>query len=250
MKNWYLWAFIIIIIIYRVFAPQIKGFFGEKAVSTFLSALDPTKYLIINDLLIPTGPKTAQIDHVVVSNYGIFVIETKNYKGWILGNEYDDYWAQVIYKRKERLYNPIKQNSGHVKALADVLKEFPNLKFISIVAFTTKSDLKVKTTTDVVYTVHIASTIKKYTEICMSDEIKTQIHSKLINSNIKGREAKKNHIESIKNAEANKNYKLAANICPRCGGNLVRRKGKYGGFTGCDNYPRCKFILKYGPLFN
>lgn len=244
MQNWYLWAFIIILIVYKVFAPQIKGFFGEKAVSTFLSTLDPSKYLIINDLLIPAGQKTAQIDHVVVSNYGIFVIETKNYKGWILGNEYDDYWAQVIYKRKERLYNPIKQNSGHVRVLADVLKEYPNLKFISIVAFTTKCDLKVKTTTDVVYTVHIASTIKKYTELCISDEIKAQIHSKLNNSNIKGREAKKNHIESIKNAEANKNYKLVANICPRCGGNLVRRKGKYGDFTGCDNYPRCKYILK------
>lgn len=244
MQNWYLWAFIIIIIIYRVFAPQIKGYFGEKAVSTFLSTLDSTQYLIINDLLIQAGSKTAQIDHVVVSNYGIFVIETKNYKGWILGNEYDDYWTQVIYKRRERLYNPIKQNSGHIRALADVLKEFPNLKFISIVAFTTKSDLKVKTTIDVVYTTQIAFTIKKYTEICLSDEIKTQIHSKLVNSNIKGREAKRNHIESIKNAEADKNYKLATNICPRCGGNLVRRKGKYGNFTGCDNYPRCKFILK------
>jgi len=244
MENWYLWVLIIIIIIYRVFAPQIKGFFGEKTVSTFLSTLDPTKYQIINDLMIPVGQKTTQIYHVVVSNYGIFVIETKNYKGWILGNEYDEYWTQVIYKRRERLYNPIKQNSGHIRALANVLKEFPNLKFISIVAFTTKSDLKVKTTTDVVYTIHIVSTIKKYTEICIPDEIKTQIYSKLVNLNIEGREAKKNHIKSIKNAEADKNYKIAANICLQCGGNLVRRKGKYGYFTGCDNYPRCKFIIK------
>jgi len=53
----------------------------------------------------------------VVSNYGIFVIETKNYKGWIIGNEFDDYWTQVIFKRKEKLYNPIKQNYGHIQAL-------------------------------------------------------------------------------------------------------------------------------------
>lgn len=246
MGNWYLWAFIIILIVYKVFAPQIKGFFGEKAVSIFLSTLDPSKYLIINDLLIPAGPKTAQIDHVVVSNYGIFVIETKNYKGWILGNEYDNYWTQVIYKRKERLYNPIKQNSGHIRALNKALKEYPNLRFISIVAFTTKCDLKVRTETDVVYTVHIASTIKGYTGLCISDEMKDQIYSKLINSNIKGWVAKKNHIESIKNpgAKKNYNYKLAVNLCPRCGGNLVRRKGRYGDFTGCDNYPRCKYTIK------
>lgn len=58
----------------------------------------------------------ALIDHVVISKYGVFVIETKNYRGWIIGNEKSEYWTQVIYKRKERLYNPIKQNYGHIKA--------------------------------------------------------------------------------------------------------------------------------------
>ena len=105
--------------------------------------------------------KTSQIDHVVVSNYGIFVIETKNYKGWILGNEYDDYWTQIIFKRKEKLRNPIKQNFGHIRALEEHLKEFIGVKSISIVVFTTKADLKVKTQTDVVYTVNLLKTIKR-----------------------------------------------------------------------------------------
>jgi DNA topoisomerase I len=29
--------------------------------------------------------------------------------------------------------------------------------------------------------------------------------------------------------------------CPRCGGNLVEREGKFGKFLGCRNYPKCKF---------
>jgi hypothetical protein len=81
--------------------------------------------------MLQVGNKTTQIDHIVVSNYGIFVIETKNYKGWIMGNEYDEYWRQVIYKRKEKLYNPIKQNYGHILALKGVLKNFSDLNYIS-----------------------------------------------------------------------------------------------------------------------
>jgi DNA topoisomerase-1 len=30
--------------------------------------------------------------------------------------------------------------------------------------------------------------------------------------------------------------------CPECGGELVRRKGRYGYFTGCANYPKCEYI--------
>jgi hypothetical protein len=58
----------------------------------------------LHDITIPSVKgKTTQIDHVVVSEYGVFVIETKNYTGWIVGDEKSDYWTQVIYKRKERL---------------------------------------------------------------------------------------------------------------------------------------------------
>lgn len=33
-------------------------------------------------------------------------------------------------------------------------------------------------------------------------------------------------------------------ICPRCGGNLIDRNGKFGSFYGCSNYPKCKYTLK------
>jgi len=95
-STWYIWAGIIIISLLKPFLPKIKGFFGEKSVAFQLSRLDPSKYKVINNIILQSGEKTTQIDHVVVSNYGIFVIETKNYNGWILGDEYADYWTQVI----------------------------------------------------------------------------------------------------------------------------------------------------------
>ena len=77
---------IIIAAVLKKFIPRLQGIIGERSVASFLSALDSKKYLIINDLMIENEGKTSQIDHVIVSNYGVFVIETKNYDGWILGN--------------------------------------------------------------------------------------------------------------------------------------------------------------------
>lgn len=57
--------------------------------------------------MLQVGNKTTQVDHVIVANYGIFVIETKNYKGWIIGDGFDDNCKQAINKRKEKLHNPI-----------------------------------------------------------------------------------------------------------------------------------------------
>lgn len=91
-RFWYLWLLIIAAGVLEVFMPKERGYFGEKSVAFFLSGLDKTKYKVINNIMLQVGNKTTQIDHVIVSNYGIFVIETKNYKGWIIGNEFDDNW--------------------------------------------------------------------------------------------------------------------------------------------------------------
>ena len=52
---------------------------------------------------------------------------------------------------------------------------------------------------------------------------------------------KKEHVNTIKKELKKQNTKVTANICPRCGGKLVTRKGKYGEFKGCSNYPKCRF---------
>ena len=97
--------FFLLILIWRLFRTRIKGVVGEKKVSAILYFLDRSKYKVINNIVLKTGEKTTQIDHIVISDYGIFVIETKNYKGWVFGDENSKYWTQIIYKRKERLYN-------------------------------------------------------------------------------------------------------------------------------------------------
>lgn len=78
----------------------------------------------------------------MTSIYGIFVIETKHYEGWIFGKEDQKYWTQVIYKRKEKLYNPIWQNNTHIKSLKNYLNLEDNFSFYSIIAFSNNSTLK------------------------------------------------------------------------------------------------------------
>jgi hypothetical protein len=241
---WYLWALVIVIMISSLFAPKIKGYFGEKTVSFFLSGLDESKYKVLNNIMLQAGNKTTQIDHVVVSNYGIFVIETKNYKGWIIGNEFDDYWTQKIYRRKEKLRNPIKQNYGHIQALKEHLSGFSNINYVSIIAFTTNATLKVNAKTDVVYTVKLPEAIKKHNIPNISDSTKEAIYSRLISLNIDSKENRREHVKSIHKDIRDRNDKINNDICPKCGGKLVMRNGKYGKFKGCSSYPNCRFIAK------
>ena len=171
---------ILLLVLYRVFRPQIKGYIGEKIIAFVLKRLDKEKYTVINDVMVEVERGTSQIDHVIVSNFGVFVVETKNYSGWIFGDDTSRYWTQVIYKRKEKFYNPIRQNLGHIKALKKVLADYPNLLYIPIVVFSINADLKTKTSNHVVYSTKLLKTIRRYDESVISDTEKKDIAQRLI----------------------------------------------------------------------
>lgn len=226
-----------------LFKTRIKGKIGEKTIATVLKFLNTSNYKVINNIVLKTGEKTTQIDHLVISDFGIFVIETKNYKGWILGNEYSYYWTQVIYKRRERLYNPIKQNLGHIKALKNCLVDYPNLKYVSIVVFLSKATLKVHTTTPVVYSHQLRKTIKRYSDRNLTATEKEAIFKKISANNLIDTYDKRKHVQSIKQRIQKRAHAIRENKYPRCGSNLVKRSGKFGKFIGCTNYPKCNHTI-------
>lgn len=236
-------AFIVILAILSL--PFVKGYFGELAIRILLNLLNKDKYKIINNVLIPSGDdKTAQIDHIVVSAFGIFVIETKNYKGWIFGSENSQYWTQVIYKKKSKFYNPILQNQGHVIALQNLLVDYQNIKYISIVVFTLRAVFKeLSLSSHVVYSFGLLRTIKKYTEEVISKDDIEKISQVIITANSHDKLLRKEHVIRIQENKFN-SQKVNGGICPWCGGYLVERQGKYGRFIGCNNFPKCKYTLK------
>ena len=221
----------------------LKGWFGETAVAVILAGLDKDEYKVINDTLLKTEYGSSQIDHIIVSIYGIFVIETKNYKGWIYGNEYSDQWTKNMYGKKYMFRNPIKQNYGHVKALETIL-DLKEDDFIPIVVFSVDSELKVKTKKPVIYTVNLNKEIRKYQDKKFTQEQVEYLSNKILKLNINSRESRKEHISNIKTEIVEKKSKIDNGICPRCGGVLVERSGKYGKFFGCSNYPKCRYTNK------
>ena len=233
----------VIVLIISIWLRRSKGRIGEHRVAHILGRLPKDRYQVINDLLLRTSSgSTTQIDHVVISQYGIFVIETKFYKGWIYGGENSEFWTQNIYGNKYTLRNPILQNAGHVRVLRQLLKDYGDIPFIPVVAFSRQASLGVSSGTPVIYWNQIRKVIGQFKEKRIAPDALTGIYNKLIESNIPdSKESRREHIRNVRSYEDRRNTAVASGKCPRCGGNLVLRHGKYGSFYGCSNYPRCKF---------
>jgi restriction system protein len=145
LAHWpFLFGGLVFLLILKFLAsPTFKGWFGEAMVNRGLRSLDPSQYRHFHDLYLPhpTEPGTTQIDHILVSPFGIFVIETKNYRGWIFGSENQRQWTQQIYRHKHRFQNPLHQNRLHVRALMHFLA-LPEDRFLPVVFFIGHSELK------------------------------------------------------------------------------------------------------------
>ncbi|WP_338452543.1 NERD domain-containing protein [Niallia oryzisoli] len=237
----------------RVNFAQIKGFIGEKHVSTLLQKLDPNNYILMNDIHIPKkNGSTSQIDHMLISHKGLFVIKTKNYKGLIMGSENSQYWTQVIYKRKERFYNPIWQNLGHIKTIQEFLgNPLDGVPIYSIVVFSNQTTFKFKVPfkkAKVIKSKDLLSVIQRENGVnLVSDskrqKIQQQLSSLFVTDKEERKKQKKMHVANIKQDIADRILNEQMNVCPRCGGHLVVRKGKYGKFKGCSNYPKCRYTV-------
>ena len=233
-----------------------KGKRGEMRVFSILSQLSD-EYTILNDLVLRTDKGTTQIDHVVVSKYGVFTIETKNYRGEIYGDDKRQKWTQLIvtkvtyakkrwktytYVTKNNFYNPVKQSLGHAFRIKELLYAFPHVKIIPIVAFAGDAILSnIDTRHHVVYKENLPEIIDRYKTICLTDNDVQAIIDILGNNNIREFLSDRQHVKNIRAAARKANKTINAGICPKCGGQLVKRRGKYGSFYGCSNYPKCKF---------
>jgi len=153
---------------------------GERELlKKITNELDYKDYYIFSDLKLKNKLiGSSQIDHLVVSKYGIFVIENKDFSGWIFGSEKNKDWQQIIYKSKKRFNNPVWQNIGHIKTLKELFG-FDKKVFFNIVAFSNDSEFKSKKP---LYTMHyddVVGYIKNKKEVLINDMLLEQILGKL-----------------------------------------------------------------------
>lgn len=178
-----------------------KGELGEYKIDLQLSRLSP-EYKVLDDVFIRNEKGYAQIDHVIVSVYGVFVIEVKNYSGIIIGGENEKYWLQEIRGVKKSFYSPIKQNRVHIIALKRLLRDYAFLNFVSIVTFSRRSDLRVLST-EIVWDTDIYEVILKKSKKKVLVESDVQIIIGMIQkANITDVSIRQEHIDSIQRMKA------------------------------------------------
>lgn len=194
--------------------------------------------------MVESDGRLSQIDHVVVSCSGVFVIETKNYRGCIYGMEYGDSWTREWKGRREKIQNPVKQNYGHILALRPLLRRFGQLEFFSIVAFTTKAEIRVDTETQVCFTLRLKHAVKKHRKKVITPACRDAIYDRLISLNVDSVRNRRRHIGEINRRLEREHMLVGERICPRCGSPLIRRRGKHGEFWGCSAYPDCRFTAR------
>ena len=225
---------ILIIIIYKLFLPKILGFFGELWCKEELNKLPKDKYKVINNLFIEVNNNYHQIDHIVISIYGIFVIETKQYNGYFTGSKYDYKWIRHIGKKKMEYTNPIRQNYGHVKSIVELLNINESNVYNLVYIPSKYVKLNIKHDGELNRPGELYKNIISYNnEVLPNYE---EIYNYLLSINIKDKTKVKTHIYNIKETQSQN-----TNRCPKCGGELVLRNGQYGSFYGCSNYPKCKY---------
>lgn len=234
-------------------SPSRIGSIGERLVARRLRDGLPDEYLILNDVYLPLPDgTTTQIDHIVVSQYGVFVVETKCYKGWIFGNTESRVWTQSLYagrrgwaKRTEKhtFQNPIRQNFRHICAIADNLG-IDKSYFHGVIAFMDDCEFKTEMPDGVVYSRRAAEYIRGFKTPVIKPiqvpEVASAIEEwqgTLSRAQVSDHVAnlKKRH-EPVKEGESP--------LCPLCGGEMVLRKRRSDGkpFYGCSRYPVCRGI--------
>lgn len=261
---------------------------GERIVAKELSRLKKKDTIILNDLLIKnSNGRTSQIDHIVVSTRGIFIIETKNHSGRISGAEHAQYWQQHFSSQSRSFYNPLLQNRSHLRAIRRLLPGLGAELFSTIVVFTEAWRLDIKAE-DIIRErrflpdKHIARTLipeqrrkKRWwrpgTEVILDEhkmttrmegllaEIRRRpriiergrlkgIADKLIAANLTDRSARNEHTQYAKQTSKSVNSDITKGKCPRCGGELLLRKSPHGDFVGCSRYPACRFTCSIDRL--
>jgi restriction system protein len=244
----YWWLILLLVLLAFLKTPFMKGILGELIVNLAANFfLDKKIYTLFKNVTLPTEDGTTQIDHVIVSIYGVFVIETKNMKGWIFGDPKQNMWTQKIYRHTSKFQNPLRQNYKHTQTLQSALELDPE-KVFSLVVFVGDSEFKTPMPDNVVYLGGYLRFIKSKTQPVLSDSEVLAICARITSGRLKP--SLKTHREHVKHVQAiveEKQRQADENICPKCGRPMALRttmssdnQGKQ--FWGCTGYPKCRTI--------
>lgn len=244
LEVWYLIPIVIIAFIFKT--SWFKGVMGEFVVNLILKRLPKKDYHLIKNVTLPTDDGTTQIDHIVVSKFGVFILETKNFKGWIFGSEKQKQWTQKIFKNTYKFQNPIHQNYKHLKTL-DSLLCIGSESLFSVIVFIGNSEFKTEMPKNVTYASGCIAYIRSHTLVLIQpddvEKIVQSIETGRLERGISTNQAHKVHVKNIIENKENTQQ------CPKCKSDMILRESKKGSnagnkFWGCSTFPKCRSVVK------
>ncbi|MBQ9980895.1 MAG: NERD domain-containing protein [Oscillospiraceae bacterium] len=236
------------------------GKIGEVEIESKLRSLNFWGYKgrKLNDIYIPyKDDMLSQIDVLYITKKGLFVMESKNYSGYIFGDEKNAKWTSTLYGgktlfgrsivEKHSFYNPIWQNRTHIKAIKQYIGAGENVPFFSIIVFSDRCNIKslnyLSPDVYVCYASQFSKLLKriwkKYPDVLTEEQINS-MHKRLSAFSNPDKAVKEYHKAMVYNRMVNNDK------CPVCSGELVLRTSKRGTnaghqFYGCSNFPRCRY---------
>lgn len=243
-----IWLLPLMLVVGLLRTPWFKGWFGERLVRVFAHyQLDRALYRRLHDVTLSTPDGTTQIDHVFISPFGIFVVETKNMRGWIFGGEQQAQWTQQIYKQRFRFQNPLRQNYKHLKALEVLLGVAPE-HLHSVIAFVGDSTFKTAMPANVTQGIGFVRYIKSFRQAVFSaEQVEAMLQTLQAGRCAPTRATQREHVQRLKQ----RSDPTTSRQCPRCGSPLVIRTIKSGPkagqqFWGCSTFPKCRTTQPLG----
>lgn len=240
---WYLFPLFIFATV--VNSAWFKGIFGEFIINVFAKwKLDNGVYHLIKNVTLPTEDGTTQIDHIIVSVFGVFVVETKNLRGWIYGSPKQKMWTQKIYRNTYRFQNPLHQNYKHTKTLQALLN-LEDDQLHSVVVFIGDSTFKTPMPDNVTYGMGYIRYIQSVTETVLSPEQVVEITHAIETGRLtRSFKTHREHVRHIQKITADKEN---SQLCPKCGSEMLLRETKKGEnagkqFWGCSAFPKCRTV--------
>ncbi len=244
--------------VFELDSPETKGRIGEIRTVKMLQWMSfcGREGLILQNVYVPKSDgTTTEIDVLFITTKGFFVIESKNYAGYIFGDEKSSKWTVTLYAGKDwmgrktvekhQFYNPVWQNETHIRFLKQYVNE--DIQTVSIIAFSDRCELK---------SIHIE---RPNLAVCnrsalpglmrelwneipdtLSKEHVQELYERVLPLTNADKAVKQMHIQSIQNRFDSTEF------CPVCGGKLILRTAKKGAnagnqFYGCSTYPNCKY---------
>ena len=184
--------------------PKLRGAAQESSINRMFRKFKGKGFARLNDVMVRTGDKTNQIDNLLITRHGVFVIESKNYSGVIQGRERTPRWLQTFpngKKKPREFFNPIWQNEGHIRALKQVLgRQFPKLQYHNLVVFS--DNCQCPRIPGVIKLSDMNKTIKQAMSgpPILSEEDVAKLKELLEKSNIKDHKSRSEHLDHVQNA--------------------------------------------------